>query len=97
MKRGLVAKARAISTRRRSPPDKATEGEAIKKYPIRSIQIPDIDEAWIEREQKSMPVWKWAANYELQHVADTETIGAIDFIPEFTAKYFVAFIETGMK
>lgn len=72
---------------------KATTGEPIKKYPIRSIQIPDIDEAWIEREQKSMPVWKWAANYELQHVADTETIGAIDFIPEFTAKYFVAFID----
>lgn len=72
---------------------KATEGEPIKKYPIRSIQIPDIDEAWIAREQLSMPIWKWAANYELQHVADTETIGAIPFIPAFGAKYFVAFID----
>jgi len=64
-----------------------------KKYPIRSIVIPDIDEAWIERKQSRMPAWKWAANYELEHVADTETIGAIPFIDAFTAEYFVAWID----
>lgn len=64
-----------------------------KKYPIRSIKILDIDEAWIEREQSTSPVWLWAANYELRHVADTETIGAIPFVEQFTTPYLVAFID----
>lgn len=64
-----------------------------KKYPIRSIAIPGIDEEWIQRKQSRMPVWKWAANYELEHVADTETIGAIPFIDNFTAEYFVAWVD----
>lgn len=64
-----------------------------KKYPIKSIVIPGIDDEWIARKKERTPVSLWCANYELTHVFSDDVIGAIDFIDAFTAEYRVAFID----
>ncbi len=66
--------------------------EAIK-FPIFSIVIPGIDAEWVEKKKARTPVSLWCANYELTHVFADDVIGAINFIPAFTAQYRVAFID----
>jgi len=70
--------------------------EAIK-YPVRSVKINGIDEAWIEEQKKNMPNSLWCANYELKHVFDGDTIGAFQKVDKFTAEYLVAFIDTSFS
>jgi hypothetical protein len=43
-----------------------------RKYPIRSVQIVGIDEAWIANTMAKLPKSLWAANYELRHIKDVD-------------------------
>ena len=42
------------------------------RYPIGSVNIIGIDEAWIADKKKRIPNSLWAANYELRHVKDVD-------------------------
>lgn len=68
-----------------------------KKYPIGSVSIIGIDEAWITEKRTNMPNSLWCANYELTHVFDGAIIGAFEVIPRFTSDYLVAWFDTSFS
>ncbi len=54
------------------PQDAFSVLPAPHRYPIGSVKIIGIDDAWIADKKKRIPNSLWAANYELRHVKDID-------------------------
>lgn len=63
------------------------------KYPIGTINIPEITPAWIEAKKRQMTNSLWSINYELEHTEDTDRIGPFIQTDKFHTEYLVAWID----
>lgn len=68
-----------------------------KKYPLGSIHIDDIDDAWIEKMKSRTTKVLWSINYNLVHIEDSDRIGAFSTCPEFSTPYTVAWIDSSFS
>ncbi|MDW8307717.1 MAG: hypothetical protein RML34_11685, partial [Leptospiraceae bacterium] len=60
-----------------------------KRYPIGTVTVPDIDDAWIAQTRALLPPSLWAANYELRFVEDYQ--------PEFPPLQFTDAVPAGER
>lgn len=64
-----------------------------RQFPIGTVPLPpdELAEIWARKDR--LPYAEWCCNYELRHVADTDTIGAFQTVENWDCQYCVAWID----
>lgn len=68
-----------------------------RKFPIGTINIPEITPEWVAQKKREMTPSLWAANYELAHIFSDDVIGAFESDATWDCEYCVAFIDSSFS